>query len=96
MSRTVVLVSPEAPAQVPRSAASARQLDLRRLRLGILDNGKSNADHLLRFVVEGVKALLAVTSVVSRRKASMSTPASSEMLDELAAEADFVVSAMGD
>ncbi|MBI3069001.1 MAG: hypothetical protein HY323_09455 [Betaproteobacteria bacterium] len=96
MSRTVFLVSPEAPVRVSYGPASARKLDLRGLRLGILDNGKGNADHLLQFVAEGVKALLAVTSVVSRRKASMSTPASGEMLDQLAAEADFVVSAMGD
>jgi hypothetical protein len=37
-----------------------------------------------------------VSSVVSLRKASVSFPAPSEILDQLAAEADVVVSAMAD
>ena len=66
------------------------------LRLGILDNSKGNADHLLKFIVDGIKAQVAVASVVILRKGSVSLPAPKEILDQLAAEADFVVSAMGD
>ena len=33
------------------------------VRLGVLDNSKGNADHLLRFIVEGVKAVVPVASV---------------------------------
>jgi hypothetical protein len=62
----------------------------------VLDNGKSNADHLLRLIVEGVKASVDVASVVSVRKASVSLPAAGELLDRLAGEADVVVSAMAD
>ncbi len=66
------------------------------IRLGLLDNSKGNADHLLRFITEGVKAALPVASVVSLRKGSVSLPAPGELLDRLAQEADFVVSAMAD
>ena len=66
------------------------------LRLGILDNSKGNADHLLRFIVAGVKALVPVASVVTLRKGSVSLPAPQDILDQLSAEADFVVSAMAD
>ena len=66
------------------------------LRLGVLDNSKGNADHLLRFIVEGVKAAVPVASVVSLRKESVSLPATGPLLDRLAAEADLVVSAMAD
>ena len=66
------------------------------LRLGILDNSKGNADHLLRFIAEGVKAALPVASVVMTRKGSVSLPAPGNVLDQLTAEADFVVTAMAD
>ena len=39
---------------------------------------------------------MAVASVVILRKGSVSLPAPKEILDQLAAEADFVVSAMGE
>ena len=96
MSRKVTLVIPEAP--VPASGAVVEQRKLARggLRLGGLDNGKGNADHLLEFVVEGLKALTPVASVVSMRKGNVAMGASKEILDRLGAEADFVVSAMAD
>ena len=53
-------------------------------------------DHLLRFIVGGVKAALPVASVVMTRKGSVSLPAPAEVLDQLTREADFVVSAMAD
>ena len=42
------------------------------------------------------KAQVPVASVVSLRKGSVSLPAPNDILDKLAAEADLVVSAMGD
>jgi len=66
------------------------------LRLGVLDNSKGNADHLLRFLIEGVRAALPIASVVALRKDSVSLPAPAGILDQLAAEADCVVSAMAD
>ena len=66
------------------------------LRIGTLDNSKSNADHLLRMLIEGLQAQTQVASVVSLRKPSVSEPASAKVLDRLAAEADVVISAMAD
>ncbi len=96
MSETVRLVIPEAPP--PAAVAGARQRDLKRegIRLGVLDNSKGNADHLLRFIVDGVKAQIKVASVVALRKPSPSLPADTAVLDELAQKADCVISAMGD
>ncbi len=92
----VTLVIPEAPVPAAAAVAARRQSSTGGLRLGILDNSKGNADHLLRFLVEGIKAQVPVASVVSLRKGSVSLPAPKELLDQLAAEADFVVSAMAD
>ena len=93
---TVTLVVPEAPVPAPAAAAASRKSGKSGLRLGVLDNSKGNADHLLRFIVEGVKAVVPVASVVMTRKGSVSLPAPAEILDQLAREADFVVSAMAD
>jgi uncharacterized protein YhfF len=96
ITTTVRLVIPEA--SPPQSAATRKQRDLKvdGIRLGILDNSKGNADHLLKFIVEGVKAQIKVASVVAARKRSPSVPADKAVLDELAQQADCVISAMGD
>lgn len=92
----VILVVPEAPAPAATVAAARRKAARSGLRFGVLDNSKGNADHLLRFVAEGVKAAVPVASVVSLRKESVSLPAPGPILDRLAAESDFVVTAMAD
>jgi hypothetical protein len=92
----VTLVVPEAPAPAAAATAERRKAGKGGLRLGVLDNSKGNADHLLRFIVEGVKAALPVASVVAARKGSVSLPAPADVLDQLTREADFVVSAMAD
>ena len=96
MTGKVKLVVPEAPVPATAAVREQRKFAAGGLRLGILDNSKGNADHLLKFIVDGVKALVPVASVVSLRKGSVSLPAPKEILDRLAAEADFVVSAMAD
>lgn len=96
MNELVRLVIPTAPP--PQLAAGSKQRDLKvdGIRLGVLDNSKGNADHLLKFIVEGVKAQIKVTSVVSLRKPSPSHPADKAVLDELAESTDCVISAMAD
>jgi hypothetical protein len=97
MSDKVIVLVPEAPVPAAESTApEPRRLPAGKLRIGLLDNGKGNADHLLRFVLEGLHAELAVESVVSLRKASVSLAAQPEILDRFVAETDFVVTAMAD
>ena len=96
MSSKVKLVVPEAPVPATEAAPAQRKFAQGGLRLGILDNSKGNADHLLKFIIDGVKAAVPVASVVTLRKGSVSLPASNDILDRLARETDFVVSAMGD
>ena len=96
MSSKVKLVVPEAPVPATAAATEQRKFAQGGLRLGILDNSKGNADHLLNFIVDGVKAAVPVASVVILRKGSVSLPAPKDILDRLTAEADFVVSAMAD
>lgn len=96
MNQKIRLVVPEAPSPQAVAATETRAVAKGGIRLGVLDNSKGNADHLLKFIVEGVKALLPVASVVSLRKNSVSLPAPADILDRLAAESDYVVTAMAD
>ena len=98
MNRKVTLVTPDAPPPRPAAAPEVthRKLDPKGIRLGVLDNSKGNADHLLAMIVEGVRAEIPVKSVVSLRKPHVTFPATKEVLDQLDAEADVVISAMAD
>ena len=96
MTKKVLLVIPEAPAPTATARVDERRIEKSGIRLGVLDNSKGNADHLLRFIVEGVKAAVPVASVVMARKGSVSLPAPADVLDQLTREADFVVTAMAD
>ncbi len=96
MIQKVRLVVPEAPSPQAVAVTAERVVAKGGIRLGILDNSKGNADHLLRFIIDGVKAQLPVASVVSLRKDSVSLPAPAAILDQLAAESDYVLTAMAD
>lgn len=90
------IVAPDAPMEEVAQLKSGRTLGQRGIRLGVLDNSKGNADHLLNLIVEGVKKEFNVESVLIKRKPTSSRPATDEVLDELAKETDLVVSAMAD
>jgi len=92
----IKLVVPEAPAPAPDAATTSKQIDKDGVRLGVLDNTKGNADHLLAMIVAGLRAALPIASVVSLRKEVLCLPAAPAIIDRLVAEADFVVSAMAD
>ena len=92
----IFIVVPEAPLEEGEQLKAQRKLGRGGIRLGVLDNSKANADHLLDLIVEGVKKEFRVDSVVVKRKPASSRPATDEILDALAKEADVVVSAMAD
>ena len=85
MNRKITLVTPDAPPPKPAPAAAVahRKLDPKGIRLGVLDNSKGNADHLLAMIVEGVRAEIPLGSVVSLRKPHVTFPATKEVLDTL-------------
>ena len=88
MVNKVRLVVPEAPSPQAVAETQKRAVAKGGIRLGVLDNSKGNAD--------GVKALVPVASVVLTRKDSVSLPAPDAILDQLAAESDYVITAMAD
>lgn len=93
---TMRIVIPEAPSVQGAAPGSQRKMGRENLRIGVLDNGKANAGHLLRFVEEGLKKRLSVKSSISFRKAHVGLGAPAEYLDSLTADADVVISAMAE
>ncbi len=99
MNQIVRLVIPVAPTPASDAKAAPRRVtqgNEKGIRLGVLDNSKGNADHLLKMIVEGVRAQVAVAEVSYARKPYVSMAAPPEILDQLAREADVVISAMAD
>ena len=70
--------------------------ELRGKVLGLLDNSKPNMDKLAERFAEQLKEKYGVAKVISRRKLTAQQGAPKEYLDELAAQADFVISGLGD
>ena len=66
-------------------------------RLGLLDNSKLNAADLLAAVGELLKERYAIKSVMVRTKGrGFSYPVEDRIADEMAAQCDVVIAAIGD
>jgi hypothetical protein len=79
-----------------RRRPAARLDSLAGKRAGLLDNHKGNADRLLARIGELLRERYEVGSVETVAKFIYSRRAEPEILDRLAAECDFVVTAIGD
>lgn len=77
-------------------ARSARVQSLDGLRLGILDNTKWNANKLLRQVRDDLQAAHRFKSVNYYRKESFSRFAEPKLIEQIRAENDIVLTAIGD
>jgi hypothetical protein len=94
----MIVLSPEGKTQIStaRVAALPRFVNLRGKVVGLLDNSKPNADKLAERLADLLRENYGVAGVISRRKLSAQQGAPKHYLDELAAQADFVLSGLGD
>ncbi len=77
-------------------AAAARAPALKGLRLAILDNTKWNGGKLLRGIQQQLSAGSGLSAVNYYRKHSFSMNAAPALLDDIAANNDIVITAIGD
>jgi hypothetical protein len=77
-------------------AAAARVTTLTGKRLAILDNTKWNAGKLLRDIQAHLTAEAGLSAITYYRKHSFSMNAAPALLDEIAANNDLVITAIGD
>lgn len=94
----MIILSPEGKTQTSAARVSAlpQFSDLRGKVVGLLDNSKPNADKLAERFAMLLKKRYGVADVVTRRKITAQQGAPKENLDELASQADFVLSGLGD
>jgi hypothetical protein len=92
----VLLYDPTAPRQ-PEAREEGRKLEtLAGTIVGFIDNAKPNFNHLVDDLAGLLMTKYGVARVVKRRKPSASIPASPEMVNELAAQCDLVITGSGD
>lgn len=92
----VLLYDPTAPRQ---DAMPAKQLKLDALAgktVGFIDNAKPNFDHLVDDLGRLFMEQYGVARVVKRRKSSASIPVAPDVVNELAAQCDLIVTGSGD
>jgi hypothetical protein len=77
-------------------AAATRATSTKGKRLAILDNTKWNAGKLLRGIQAQLTADAGLSTITYYRKHSFSMNAAPALLDEIAANNDLVITAIGD
>mgnify|MGYP000569082463 CR=1 FL=1 len=73
-----------------------RPTSLEGLTIGLLDNGKRNADQILEFVARQLGELYPGLQFERFRKPSAYKPAPEELLDQVAARCRLVITGVGD
>jgi len=94
--RALGLIDPTDRPPAPAHRAAPRLATLDGTRAGFLDNRKTNADLLLDELRDLLSQRFTLTSETTLRKFIYSREATPAELDRLAAECDFVVTAVGD
>lgn len=90
------LIDPTGDSRMEAHDLAHRLGDLEGLRIGVLSNTKRNADALAMATAERFAARHGCRIGPMREKDSSSRPADPVLLNELAAECDFLVTAVGD
>ena len=96
MAKTIPVYDPRGVVEASPLATAPRARKLAGLRLGLLDNTKWNANKLLRGVRDRLAQKHAFGAVNYYRKAGFSLNAAPELVAEIAANNDIVLTAIGD
>jgi len=92
-----VLVDPTGEVtQATKPLAPRTRRALQGSRVGLVDNGKRNADAFLRALGELLQVRFGAQEVHLRRKPNASLPAPPELVEDLLARCDVVIAGVGD
>ena len=96
MGNRIRVLSPEGEARKAAFIAPDLPASLTGRTVGFLDNSKANFDRLVTEMGALLRERFGVAGVVHRRKASVSSPAPREILEELAKQCDVVFTGSAD
>ena len=94
--KSIPVYDPRGVVEVARQATAPRVAELDGLRLALLDNTKWNANRLLRGLRDRLAQAHRFSAVNYYRKESFSLGAREELIAEIVAGNDVVVTAIGD
>ncbi len=92
----IAVYDPRGEVRADERPVAARVRALDGLRVGILDNTKWNANKLLRAVRDKLQARHALAAVNYYRKESFSRFAAPALIEQIRAENDIALTAIGD
>lgn len=92
----VLLYDPTAPRRPDIGRAERKLETLAGKVVGFIDNAKPNFDLLVDDLARLLVTKYGVGRVVKRRKSSASIPAAPEVVNELSAQCDLVITGSGD
>ena len=95
---TLTLFDPTAPRREAEETGTAKAAltGLAGKVVGFIDNAKPNFDYLTDDLAELLQSKYGVARVIKRRKPSASVPAQPQVIEELSAECDVVITGSGD
>ncbi|MBI2887805.1 MAG: hypothetical protein HYY02_11425 [Chloroflexi bacterium] len=95
-TRMIDLLDPTADAEPAHFSTAKRVESLSGKVVGLLDNGKSNFDHLLDDFEASIRAEYPTATILRRRKPSVSSPCPPDTMKELLEKCDIVITGLGD
>ena len=95
MTDDLGFIDPTAKKHRARVALAARPMDLTNKVVALLDNTKEQGDVILETFAGVLRERYGVARVIVRRKEFFSKPATSELLDDMAREAQVAIAALG-
>ena len=96
MTTTIPVYDPRGVVEAAPLPTARRVRALQGARLGLLDNTKWNANKLLRGIRDQLAKKHGFTAVNYYRKESFSLAAAPDLIAEIAAASDLVLTAIGD
>ena len=88
-------IDPSAGGNRPAIALAPRPMDLAGKVVAMIDNTKEQGTLILETVAEVLRTRYGVARTIIRRKEHYSKPATDQLIDELAKEAQLAVAAVG-
>ena len=92
----LTVLNPTVPPMPAHAHMAPRPGSLEGKTVGLLSNGKRNADKLLDYISELIAEHYQLRGVVARNKGNASRNCPDELLEDLLAQCDMVVTATGD
>ena len=90
------LMDPTGSANAPKFATAGRIKDIRGARVGLLENGKTNAEKFLTMVGELLVSRYGAGSYTMYSKETLSKPAPRAVIEALVKTSDIGVTGIGD